>query len=131
MPDLDDRCDTCGSLLDEEDLFCGNCGREAPRGAVPVAPLSQRITNAFTCAGCGASMSYDASAGSLRCPFCGSLNLAKAAEETVFAPRRIVPFAVKREAAEASLRQWLGRSVWRPRDLTRQAQVLSMSPVYV
>jgi hypothetical protein len=76
-------------------------------------------------------MSYDASAGSLRCPFCGSGELQPAPDRTVLAPQLVVPFAIPRETAVETLRRWLGQGLWRPRDLARQASVVSMTPVYV
>ncbi len=57
-------------MLDEEDMFCPNCGTEAPIAATDDAeqiadkesPATHQTTYNFTCRGCGASMSYDASA---------------------------------------------------------------------
>ena len=31
MSDLISKCEVCNSLIDEEDLFCANCGTEAPK----------------------------------------------------------------------------------------------------
>ena len=45
----------------------------------PTLPATHLSTCNFTCRGCGASMSYDASAQTLRCPFCGSEQLDKEA----------------------------------------------------
>ena len=72
MSDLLQKCTVCGALVDEEDLFCANCGAEAPdRRREDDAPQTKSSTYSFQCQGCGASMSYDASAQTLRCPFCG------------------------------------------------------------
>ena len=63
-------------LVFEEELFCSNCGTEAPRR--DESPPQDRATvakHSFVCDGCGASMSYDASVQTLRCPFCGSEKL--------------------------------------------------------
>jgi len=60
MPVLE-KCPVCGAILDDEDLFCANCGTVAPQNKdqqkPPVAP---EVTCNFVCKGCGASMSYDA-----------------------------------------------------------------------
>lgn len=125
------RCAVCQALLDEEDLFCPNCGAESPRRDPASAVASRTSTHNFVCSGCGASMSYDASAGALRCPFCGSTRLESRPDYKVLSPERVVPFAVDRAAAAAKLRQWLGRGFWRPGDLARQAEVVSMTAVYV
>ncbi len=167
MSDVLLKCTVCGALLDEEDLFCPNCGTEAPleNSLAPVAtdgnnaavsvtdasavsqgpgannqgvptadaapPATHTVTCNFTCRGCGASMSYDASAQTLRCPFCGSEQLEKKPDAKEIAPDAVVPFAVSQELAVAGLRQWLGQGFWRPGDLATQAAVIKMTPVYI
>ena len=181
MPDVLIKCSVCGAVLDEEDLFCPNCGTEAPtspttqaaegRGEVAAAeksesspatdnapgttdngplttdnglrstdksqvtkvqgPATHVTTCNFTCRGCGASMSYDASAQTLRCPFCGSEQLEKKPDAKEITPDGVVPFVVTRDQAVQSMRQWLGQGFWRPGDLATQAAVVGMTPVYV
>ena len=128
------RCEVCDSLLDEEDLFCANCGTEAPRGEAneeAAADTARQSTYNFECKGCGASMSYDASAGSLRCPFCGSTEMEPRQDAKTLSPRSVVPFVLDREQAVAQMRQWLGRGFFRPGDLAREAAVENMTAVYV
>lgn len=131
MSDELQKCPVCEALLDEEDLFCGNCGAEAPAAAGRHADASRAFTYNFRCSSCGASMSYDASAGQLRCPFCGSEELSKQADAKTIAPTRVVPFAVTRDQAVAKMRNWLSQGFWRPGDLREQALVVAMTPVYV
>ena len=134
MTDLLAKCEVCGSLLDEEDVFCANCGTEAPRQeeASPAAADSARLgTHNFECSGCGASMSFDASASALRCPFCGSVEMVKQKDAKVLAPKRVVPFRLRRDEAVAAMRRWLGRGFWRPGSLSQQASVVEMAAVYV
>jgi hypothetical protein len=147
MSDLTKKCTVCESWIDEEDLFCANCGTEAPKtssagdcldfyvnknGTVPFATNSSTlVTDNFKCRGCGASMSYDASAQALRCPFCGSLDMASQPDHKVLTPRRVVPFRLAREQAVAAMRDWLGRGFWRPGGLAEQACIVKMTPVYV
>jgi predicted RNA-binding Zn-ribbon protein involved in translation (DUF1610 family) len=133
MADVITKCGVCNSLVDEEDLFCPNCGTEAPRrqqeGAA--ADSARLATHNFECSGCGASMSYDAAAEALRCPFCGSVDLREKQDANILAPNRVVPFRLSRQEAEAGMRQWLGRGFWRPGDLARQAGIVKIAPVYV
>lgn len=150
MSDVLIKCSVCGAVLDEEDLFCPNCGTEAPAQTVggdaspatdgandqadtaaEKTPLTHLTTCNFTCQGCGASMSYDASAQTLRCPFCGSEKLEKKPDEKEIAPDGVVPFVTTREEAIACMRQWLGQGFWRPGNLAAQAAVVGMTAVYV
>lgn len=130
MSDLLSKCTVCGALLDEEDMFCANCGTEAPQRTA-VQDAARTATHNFQCTGCGASMSYDASAGSLRCPFCGSTQLEERKDAKILSPKAVVPFAIGRDRAEASMRHWLGQGFWRPGDLARTASVVGMQAVYV
>ncbi|MFH1921330.1 MAG: hypothetical protein ABIP48_15805, partial [Planctomycetota bacterium] len=134
MSDLIAKCEVCNSLLDEEDLFCANCGTEAPkrqeRPGTP-ADTARVAKHNFECAGCGASMSYDAAASALECPFCGSVEMHEKADAKILAPNRVVPFKLDQEEADAAMRGWLGRGFWRPGDLARAASVVKMAPVYV
>ena len=125
------KCTVCGALLDEEDIFCANCGTEAPEVNKQDGSHTQLATHNFACEGCGASMSYDASAQTLRCPFCGSEKLHEEKDAKVLAPDRVVKFEVSQSQALDSLRKWLPGSFWRPSDLAEQAVVTGMTAVYV
>ncbi|MDX1947543.1 MAG: hypothetical protein SFU86_19245 [Pirellulaceae bacterium] len=132
MSDLLTKCTVCHAILDEEDLFCANCGTEAPASeSRRLAGQTTLATHNFQCQGCGASMSYDASARTLRCPFCGSEKLAEQKDAKVLRPSRVVPFKISQDVVLASLRQYLGSSFWRPGDLAQAAIVEKLTQVYV
>lgn len=130
MSDLLEKCAVCHAILDEEDLFCANCGTEAPHRRQETAPTRTSTVN-FVCAGCGAAMSYDASAQTLRCPFCGSEKLDKDADAKVLSPKSVLPFTVRQDQALSILRNWLGRGFWRPGDLASAAVVTKLTAVFV
>ena len=126
------KCTVCGALLDEEDLFCANCGTEAPKPEADQGKSHTQIaTHNFACEGCGASMSYDASAQTLRCPFCGSEKLHEEKNAKVLAPERVIKFEVSQSQALDALRKWLPGSFWRPSDLAEQAVVTGLTAVFV
>jgi predicted RNA-binding Zn-ribbon protein involved in translation (DUF1610 family) len=132
MSDLLEKCSVCGALIDEEDLFCANCGTEAPHQS-EAQGQRQAATwrHNFECRGCGAAMSWDASAKALRCPFCGSEQLDEQKDAKVLAPNRVVPFAFDENRAHTILREWLKQGFWRPGDLAARAAIHEMKPVYV
>lgn len=126
-----DRCESCRGLVDIEDLFCANCGTEVPRsGAAGTERVATEAKN-FECKGCGASMNYDAKARSLKCPFCGSIDLVEESSRGVLAPEFVVPFSFDRNRAEDLLRGWMGSSFWHPGDLRASAQLTELKPVFV
>lgn len=137
MSELLEKCSVCYALLDEEDLFCANCGTEAPHRARldgnQVGGQSETMvaTHNFRCDGCGASMSYDARVQALRCPFCGSEKLEAQRDAKTLAPKWIVPFRIEQHDAVTRLKQWMGSSFWRPGDLATAAIVTKLTAVYV
>ena len=132
MSGLVEKCSVCRALIDEEDVFCANCGTEVPRHRDEQAPTGTSIiTHNFGCDGCGASMSYDASAGSLRCPFCGSEALSEQQDRKTLRPTGVIPFQVRQDTALKHMRAWLGQSFWRPGDLAQTASVTEMTAIYV
>jgi hypothetical protein len=76
-------------------------------------------------------MSYDASAQTLRCPFCGGDGLEKREDTKSLRPKFIVPFRVNQQQAEQAMRAWLGKGFWRPGDLASSAAIHKVTPVYV
>jgi len=132
MEDVIHKCSVCAALLDPEDLFCANCGAEAETSGDHQQTEAGQTTHSFTCTGCGASMSYDASAQTLVCPFCGSKKLEADQQRCELLARYVVEFAVGRETVQRILRDWLAKdSFFRPRDLSSQAMVTKVIPVYV
>jgi predicted RNA-binding Zn-ribbon protein involved in translation (DUF1610 family) len=126
-----DRCESCGGLVDAEDLFCANCGTAVPdRRASELKRLAVGAKN-FQCKGCGASMNYDATAQTLKCPFCGSVDLIESQSPGILAPDYVIPFVLDQGAAEARLRNWQGSSFWHPNDLRTTAQLTELRAVYI
>lgn len=126
-----DRCEVCRALVDLDDLFCSNCGREvSDHRAVRPKQLKLKARN-FECEGCGASMNYDAKAKALKCPFCGSNDLKDDGSKGILEPECVLPFVIDQAGAETKLKHWLGSSFWHPNDLRNSAQLTELKPVFV
>lgn len=136
---VDTRCTVCRTYLDSEDLFCGNCGTENSKGVDSIGvgvlpkPLAtqQASVMSFRCDQCGASMSYDASAKTLRCPFCGSQKMSSRPDARTLRPVGVVPFQVVQSQVESLLRNWLSKGFWKPGDASERSIVDKVTQVYV
>jgi predicted RNA-binding Zn-ribbon protein involved in translation (DUF1610 family) len=129
--------------LEEEDLFCANCGTEnkaATQQAEQESSASKRdkvastqiaSVYAFECEGCGASMSYDASAQALRCPFCGSTALHERKDARTLRAEAVIPLSITRDVVDKALRHWLSQGFWRPNDTATESVIASATAVYV
>ena len=83
-------------------VLAAECGTEVPIRANSNERLAtHQTTHNFSCQGCGASMSYDARAQGLRCPFCGSEKMTPDPDKSEIAPQLVVPFQIDRGQAEA------------------------------
>jgi predicted RNA-binding Zn-ribbon protein involved in translation (DUF1610 family) len=131
-PALLRRCDRCRDHLDPEDLFCANCGHEAPAGeGEKYQPAGQIEVHRFECAGCGASLTWEVAAQALRCAFCGREALEEKETLRVPAPRRVVPFQIDQARAEAIFRDWLGQGIFRPGDLRHDSRLTEMRGLFL
>lgn len=126
------HCERCRELLDEEDLFCANCGHEAPaRPGEEHRPAGRIEVHLFDCAGCGATLTWESRVQALRCAFCGQAKLEERSPLRVPAPQAVVPFEIDRARAEALFREWLGTDLFRPGDLRHGSTLTEMRGVYL
>lgn len=126
------RCGKCRDLLDPEDLFCPNCGHEAPaRPGEEYAPAGRIEVHRFECTGCGATLTWAIEVQGLRCSFCGRASLAERPPLSVPAPDLLIPFQIDRGGAEAIFREWLGNGIFRPGDLRHASALTEMRGVYL
>jgi hypothetical protein len=125
------HCEKCRDLLDGEDLFCPNCGHEAPARGGEHQPAGRVAVHRFQCGGCGATLTWEIETQGLRCAFCGRATLEEQPPLRIPAPHFVIPFRVDRSRAEAILREWLGRGFFRPGDLRHASEVTEMHGVYL
>ncbi|MBI4604006.1 MAG: hypothetical protein HY721_18780 [Planctomycetes bacterium] len=126
------RCEGCRNLIDEEDLFCSNCGRQAPERAGGARDEIEEGFIGFDCETCGASLTYDAEAEGLRCAFCGSVTLKRQPQATGrIKAETYLPFDVPREQAVKAFERWISRSFFRPFGFKEGARIVDLRAVYV
>jgi len=125
------RCDACGNLIDEEDRFCSNCGREAAAPGEARAEIEEGFTG-FDCESCGASLTFDSEAQGLRCSFCGSVSLRQqpAATGRIRADAYI-PFTASRDRALEAFQRSIGKGFFRPFGFQEAVRIVSMQAVYI
>jgi hypothetical protein len=76
--------------------------------------------NVMECDGCGGTVVYDAEREHARCIFCASVALRPETLDTPPPqPDVAVPFAVRRDRADATYRRWARSSWWYPAELRR------------
>jgi LSD1 subclass zinc finger protein len=94
--------------------------------------VQQEITT-IQCEGCGAHVTFDQNIVSDRCPFCGSIIIAKQEEcETQIRPGSILPFAIDSKLAFQEFTGWIKKLWFAPDDLKKFALNHDMlSGVYV
>ncbi len=126
-------CAACGCPVEADDKFCPACGTvqviEA-RVAVDESPQSKRLH----CDNCGSDVATDQMQRSYTCPFCDSNYVVEVeADETPRQrPEFVIGFAVTREQAHETFRQWLSANSWfRPGDLHSASLLDKLQGVYL
>ena len=126
------RCNGCGNYLDPEELFCTNCGLEAPGGEAAKKSEVETGFIGFRCETCGATLTYDAEEEGLRCSFCGSVTLKRDPNPTGrIRTEYYIPFEVSRESALRSFQEGISRGFFRPFGFKDKARVVAMRAVYI
>lgn len=125
------HCEKCRDILEPEDLFCPNCGHEAPAPEGEYRPTERVEVHRFGCGGCGATLTWEIEVQTLLCAFCGQASLEEQPPVRMPAPREVVPFQVDRARAEAVFREWLGRGIFRPGDLRHASQLTEMRGIHL
>ena len=132
MSETLEKCTVCGALLDEEDLFCPNCGTEAPPAFRRSAGVARAPADAqFPVSGLRRihelrRLGSDAALSVLRL---GANGPAAGRQAAVRRPRRAV--CGRSHGGHGLLRKWLGSGFWRPGDLAASSVVTTMTPVFV
>jgi len=84
-----------------------------------------------SCQACGAEIIYDALTVSDICPYCGSNHVMEAKDDHTLAPNGVVPFQVTREQAAANFRAWIGKKIFAPGIVRKNAQAGAIKGLYL
>ncbi|MBI3097352.1 MAG: hypothetical protein HYY93_03770 [Planctomycetes bacterium] len=126
------KCEACAELLDVEDVFCPNCGREAPMRAEEKNTPASSDVHSFECRQCGATTAFDAAAQGLKCAFCGSVSIEALGQgKWSLPPSGLLPFKIDAGHAQGAFRTWLGQGFWRPGDLASMSSVNQIRQLFL
>lgn len=88
----------------------------------------------YLCPNCGATISFDPSRKTLRCPFCAT-EIAVRATAGKHVPssisRYVLPFTLDKDASATKIREWLGDSFFAPSDLKSRSAIDRGQGTYV
>jgi hypothetical protein len=83
------------------------------------------------CTGCGAAVTYNASAQAPECVFSGSVAQLEVPDDPLEQTDHFLPFTVDRPLAKEAFRRWLGSLGWfRPSDLVSASTIESIRPLW-
>jgi ribosomal protein S27E len=99
---------------------------------VPDERRRTEVPKVFHCEDCGAEVTFEGATVSSTCPFCGAAHVVeRPGEEGRILPESVIPFAVDQGKAHAAWKAWLGRGIFRPKELKDVAGEERLKGVYV
>lgn len=149
------ECPNCKAGMEFDpvtgDMKCAYCGNRIAVAADPTSsvcenPLSSQsltpdpsrirrlteISKEFTCTGCGATVQFDPPQVAGACPFCAANIIAQPKDsDPLIAPDGVLPFAIPKDRATASVRDWLASRWFAPNALAALAQPEAIRGVYL
>jgi hypothetical protein len=122
-------CTRCATPIEDGDLRCAICALPVP--ATGEAPSIEKArVNVLRCTECNAAIAFSVEVQAPRCGFCGSTTKIEHPVDPIEVAQLRLPFAVDRDAAERSLRGWLGKRGWfAPKTLRDEAVLESFVPL--
>ena len=83
------------------------------------------------CTGCGSRLEVPRETAVRPCPYCSGTLVARNEGEELIRPEAILPFIVKRDAAERAVRKWVESLWFAPNDLRRAVTFERFSSLYL
>jgi len=145
------KCTGCGAILEfkpgTKNLTCTYCGAqniiEESGEVIEEIDYEEFISTQYAkeekieivsvkCSACGASITLDPNVTSDHCPYCASnIVVESGSTSTVLKPKSLLPFAVDRNTAAESFRNWINKLWFAPSDLKEKAAKGKLDGIYV
>jgi len=145
------KCTGCGAILEfkpgTKNLTCTYCGAqniiEESEEVIEEIDYEEFIRTQYAkeekieivsvkCTACGASITLDPNVTSDHCPYCASnIVVESGSTSTVLKPKSLLPFAVDRNTAAESFRNWINKLWFAPSDLKEKAAKGKLDGIYV
>jgi len=132
------KCPACGANMvysaERQKLYCNHCGaekeiqekRSSEQHIVSVLTDNacgwEDESHVFVCQTCGAREILDKNEIAKTCPFCGASNIVETGELPGLKPNAVVPFAINKESAGASVKKWIRKRLFAPRRFRKSAK---------
>jgi len=140
------KCPACGANMvysaERQKLYCNHCGaekeiqekRSSEQHIVSVLTDNacgwEDESHVFVCQTCGAREILDKNEIAKTCPFCGASNIVETGELPGLKPNAVVPFAINKESAGASVKKWIRKRLFAPRRFRKSAKPEKLEGVY-
>ena len=145
------KCSGCGAILEfkpgTKNLTCTYCGAqniiEESEEVIEEIDYEEFIRTQYAkeekieivsvkCSACGASITLAPNVTSDHCPYCASnIVVESGSTSTVLKPKSLLPFAVDRNTAAESFRNWINKLWFAPSDLKEKAAKGKLDGIYV
>lgn len=146
------KCRDCGTDMvfdaDSGMLSCPNCGNTLSVEAyqkeseVPIQDFDEFEEQTFTgtfeentagyqCQNCGALLITDSDTVASECSYCGAPMILSDRLSGVFAPAKIIPFSISREAAQNAFRKWCKGGLITPKGFASAERIQNIHGMYI
>lgn len=145
-------CPSCGSQMtysaEKQKLSCGHCGYqedfEQAKDKVREIPLREAVRNmrsytpaqinkeVIECQSCRSQIMIASNEVHVRCSFCGSEKINKAAySKNLIQPQGILPFKIAQQKARDGFNAWIKTGWFRPNTLKSASMLESLKGIYL
>lgn len=121
------KCQSCASEFSVEEYEQGLASQRSP--ATP--DLVERVS-AFTCSGCGATVTVAEDQIATNCPYCGSHYTVESRTTLAFTqPDGVIPFAWDKDKMKEVFGDWIRRGWFRPSRLKKMGKLAEAQGIYI